>query len=143
MIFVKLFGYDQILALKSRIDDSNGKELLAIDGVEVSRIFSLKSTETIVELCQLDLSYSKEIKPADVSMDEVKSEEMPGMPNFVQAETVQETLRMLVFATDSQVSLLSTDDGIGLRSLCEVRASSAKGKITHLKVHANTILVAT
>ena len=53
------------------------------------------------------------------------------------------TLKLLVFVTDSALTLLSMEpnESIGQRAHCEVRSAQG-GKITHVRVHNDTILVA-
>ena len=71
MLFMRMFGYDQLLGMKATKKDQKN---LSVDGFEVSRNFTVKTQEEIMALKQLELTYS-EAKPAAKETDGMQVDE--------------------------------------------------------------------
>lgn len=106
-----------MLALRARVGESQGKsDHLAVDGVEVARTLSVKAAETLLTFGQITLTYNRKVQKSVEAVDAVMQPAEPAtdqnqaeadQPMVANEEEVEEQLQMLVFATETSVSLLS------------------------------------
>ena len=57
MLFLRIFGYDQLLGMKATKKD---KKSLSVDGFEVTRNFTVSTKDHIHALKKIDLAYTEE-----------------------------------------------------------------------------------
>ena len=94
MLFLRIFGYDQLLGMKATKKD---KKSLSVDGFEVTRNFAVNTKDQIHALKKIDLAYTEEGDQTEAM--QVDEEAKP--------QQKVKKLPVIVFATDKSIKLLS------------------------------------
>jgi hypothetical protein len=94
MLFLRIFGYDQLLGMKATKKD---KKSLSIDGFEVTRNFTVSTKDQIHALKKIVLAYTEESEQTETMQVDEEAKPQPKVKK----------LPVIVFATDKSIKLLS------------------------------------